>query len=300
MRVTVKVARFEHLGEEGVGSPPSELLLVEANLLHLLDVRQLERRDELERQHLRRRESPVHVRHLDIVDTHILKCLCEAHAILRLELVVDLFVQELARLLVNVRVRAVSAVRLRVELVKQLDKYLEVLQVGVEELLQPGTLHLDRHWLPLVHGLVNLPQGSCRDGLSVKLVKELTDRLAELRSDDRHRLVATETGHVVLQIFEHVDIFFLEHVRAGGNHLAQFDKRGAEAEEAIANELGGRRLRCAPLLVGALRLACLEHLQGGAGQKSPHLRRAAQRGSLAPCLPSCLHVALAVYLVVAC
>ena len=133
----------------------------------------------------------------------------------------------------------------------------EVLQIGVEELLEARTLHLDSRRLALVScpvhlpegsrsdgrssesdsegqrsseraGSARLPEGSRSDGRGLEAVEELRDGLAELSLDDLDGAIAAEARHVVLQVLEHIDV----PGRAGGD--GQRSARERERERAAA------------------------------------------------------------------
>mmetsp|Transcript_41936 Transcript_41936/g.104270 ORF Transcript_41936/g.104270 Transcript_41936/m.104270 type:complete len:465 (+) Transcript_41936:370-1764(+) len=118
VRVTMEVPRLQNLSEERICRALRQLLLVEPLSLHPRDVGQLERGDELHREDARCGRLPIDIRHLDVVDAELLELVGEALPVAALQLVVDLLVEELGGLVVDVRVRAVGAVRLRVEFVE--------------------------------------------------------------------------------------------------------------------------------------------------------------------------------------
>ena len=100
MRVAVEVGRLEDLREERVGDLRGELVLVEAALLDLGDVGELERVDEFHREDALVGRLPVDVGDADVVDADVGEALLEARRVLALERVVDLFVEQLGGLLV--------------------------------------------------------------------------------------------------------------------------------------------------------------------------------------------------------
>ena len=76
-----------------------------------------------------------------------------------LERVVDLLVEQLGGLVVDVGVRAVGAVRLRVKLVEQLRQHLEVLQVEASKSsLRPARCTLTATGLPWYVALCTWPR----------------------------------------------------------------------------------------------------------------------------------------------
>mmetsp|Transcript_5606 Transcript_5606/g.16812 ORF Transcript_5606/g.16812 Transcript_5606/m.16812 type:complete len:625 (-) Transcript_5606:259-2133(-) len=289
MRVAVQHARLHQLQEEGVEHLLAELLPVEAERIHLGRVGHLDALDVLHREHLLGRRVVEHLWHHH-VRPRADERLGELLRVLALVDVVDLLVQQLGRLLVDVRVRPVGAVRLRVELVEQLDEHLEVLQVRVEQLAQARPLHLDRHRHALVHGAVNLPERRRGNRLLLERVEDLLDRRAELPAHDLHRLCAAKAGHVVLQVAQHLDVLLLEHVGPRRHNLPELDERRPQLEEGVADELCGGRLRGRGRLRPALGLRGLEHLERGRGEERPDLERPLQRRSLRLALPPGLHL----------
>mmetsp|Transcript_48784 Transcript_48784/g.143991 ORF Transcript_48784/g.143991 Transcript_48784/m.143991 type:complete len:474 (+) Transcript_48784:317-1738(+) len=155
--VAVEVAGLHDLPQEGVGDLLRQLLAVQAEALDLPDVRELQRGEELHGQDPRGAHLAVGDRHAHVLD--VFEVLLEAGHVVRLVHVVDLQVEEAARLREDGEPVAVRAVALGVEGLQELGQLPEVLQVHVEELLQPRPLHLDRDLLALVGGRVHLAQG---------------------------------------------------------------------------------------------------------------------------------------------
>ena len=59
------------------------------------------------------------------------------------------------------------------------------------------------------------------DRLRFKRVEDLANGLAKLLLNDRDCTLAAEAGHVILKVFEYVNVLLLYHVRSGRDHLSK-------------------------------------------------------------------------------
>mmetsp|Transcript_14138 Transcript_14138/g.45277 ORF Transcript_14138/g.45277 Transcript_14138/m.45277 type:complete len:430 (-) Transcript_14138:673-1962(-) len=181
MRVAVQHARLHQLQEEGVEHLLAELLLVEAERIHLGRVSHLDALDVLHREHLLGRRVVEHLWHHH-VRPRADERLGELLRVLALVDVVDLLVQQPRRV---VRIRHPVAVGGGLALalhpsdplvaalhqVHRAASQPNVLEVGVEHLREPRALDLDRHRRALVHRAVHLAERGARERRVVERVK---------------------------------------------------------------------------------------------------------------------------------
>mmetsp|Transcript_22532 Transcript_22532/g.72494 ORF Transcript_22532/g.72494 Transcript_22532/m.72494 type:complete len:206 (-) Transcript_22532:600-1217(-) len=203
MRIAVEKARLDDLVQKALRRPLCELFAVQADLVDLGEVRQFKGLDVLHRQDARRRIFPIDLGDPDAV-LRPSEVPPEAVRIVGLVHVVDFLIQQLLRLVEDVDVGPVGAVRLRVELIQKFAQLSQVLQVHIEKFLQARALHLDGHLLrriaDLQRGYVDLSQGRGRDGLFVEVREDFRHVLHfQFLRDDLLRARPRERRDVVLQ-----------------------------------------------------------------------------------------------------
>lgn len=107
-----------------------------------------------------------------------------------------------------------GAVRLGVDGLQPAREQAHVLEVDVEELLEPRALDLDDDALAVEAREVDLAEARRGDGLQVELVEQLRDGRAQVALDRRDGELGVERRDVVLEFLEFGNKLGRQHVDA--------------------------------------------------------------------------------------
>ncbi len=109
---------------------------------------------------------------------------------------------------------------------------IEELDVGVDQRLDAGALHLDDDRGPVGQaGAMHLGDGRGGERRVLELREQLRQRAAELRFDDPARFVGGERRHPVLQRLQLADHVRGKQILAHAQRLSELDERRAELFE---------------------------------------------------------------------
>mmetsp|Transcript_39773 Transcript_39773/g.118392 ORF Transcript_39773/g.118392 Transcript_39773/m.118392 type:complete len:391 (+) Transcript_39773:2504-3676(+) len=273
----------QDLLQVGLNGLLCKLLSVQAQLVQRLAIVDLGPGHVLKHQHFSRGVIPHHLWHAH--PAHALKVLAEEVGVAALHRVVNLLVQNAAALIINGDPVARRAVSLGVQLLQPHRQRAYVLEVNVKQVLEPRTLDLHHHLLAVNSRQVDLAKRRRRNGLWIEALKHLVDLLAQVGAQDLHSCLRVERWHVVLQHLQLLDELGREHVDARRELLPDFDERGAQLDESLAqphSQLGlsrrRRRRRHALLFVIRPLLAQQQVLECKLNRKAPDLDGALESG----------------------
>lgn len=289
--VGVEEAVRQQLLQVALHGAAREQRAIDARRVELGRAVDLDARRVLHRQHLGRRALPEHARDLDPLRAG--EALAEPVRAPPLERVVDLLVEDARALVVDRDPVPRGAVRLGVGRLQPAREQAHVLEVDVEELLEPRALDLDHDALAPEAREVHLAQAGRGDRLRVKLLEQLRDGRAQVALDRRDGELRVEGRHVVLQLLELCHELGGQDVDPGRKLLPDLDERGPELDQPLAQPgrqgrpprgdvLGGH----APSFLGVgPRAADEPELEEEDDGERPDLERALQRAVLAEAAP---------------